>query len=54
MVNFTGPARTARTYKDYAGKMAATPPEELGYLGIALYGDKKPINKLTGGLSLLK
>ncbi len=27
---------------------------DLGYLGVALYGDKKPINKPTGGLPLLR
>ena len=54
VVGFTDAAQTSRTYGEYTEKMAASAPEELGYLGVALYGDKKPVNKLTGGLPLLK
>lgn len=54
VVGFTDVARTSRTYGEYTEKMAASPPEELEYLGVALHGDKKLVNKLTGSLPLLK
>lgn len=34
--------------------MERTPPEALTYLGLALCGPKKQVNKLTGSLPLLK
>lgn len=54
VVGFTDVARTSRTYEEYTEKMATSTPEELEYLGVALHGDKKLVNKLTGSLSLLK
>lgn len=54
VVGFTDVAQTSRTYEEYTKRMAVCAPEELEYLGVALYGDKKLVNKLTGGLPLLK
>lgn len=54
VVGFTDVARTSRTYEEYTEKMAASVPGDLEYLGVALYGDKKLVNKLTGSLPLLK
>ena len=54
VVGFTDVAQTSKTYEDYTKKMAASAPEDLEYLGVALYGDKKPVNKLTGSLPLLR
>lgn len=54
VVDFTDAAQTTTTYADYIQKIGATPAEELKYLGILLYGEKKPINKLTGSLPLLR
>ena len=54
VVDFTDAAQTAKTYEEYEDKIGALPSERLGYLGIALYGDKKAVNKLTGSLPLLK
>lgn len=54
VVGFTDVAQTSKTYEEYTKKMAASMPEDLGYLGVAFYGDKKSVNKLTGGLPLLK
>ena len=51
---FTDVAQTSRTYEEHTKKMAASPPEELEYLGVALHGDKKLVNKLTGSLPLLR
>lgn len=54
VVDVTDAAQTTKTYDDYTEKIAAVPSEGLEYLGVALYGDKKPVNKLTGSLPLLR
>lgn len=54
VVDFTDAAQTSKTYEEYTEKIAAVTSEELEYLGVALYGDKKPVNKLTGSLPLLR
>jgi hypothetical protein len=54
VVDLPEPAQTARTYDDYLTQIAATPAEELEYRGIALYGAKGLVNKLTGNLPLLR
>lgn len=54
VVDFTDVAQKSKTYDDYERKMATASSERLSYLGVALYGDKRPINKLTGSLPLLK
>lgn len=54
VVDVTDAAQMAKTYEDYTRKIAAIPSEGLKYLGVALYGSKKPVNKLTGSLPLLK
>lgn len=53
-VDVTDAAQTTKTYEDYTEKIAAVNSEELKYLGVALYGSKKPVNKLTGNLPLLR
>lgn len=54
IAGFTDVAQTSKTYDEYTRKISRVPSEELGYLGIALYGDKKLVNKLTGSLPLLR
>lgn len=54
VVDFTDAAQAAKTYDEYTDNISAIPSERLGYLGVALYGDKKAINKLTGSLPLLR
>lgn len=53
-VDFTEAARTSKTYEEYERKLAATKATELDYLGLALYGDRKAVEKLTGSLPLLR
>ena len=53
IVDFTETAQREVRYEDYAGKLAATPAGQLKYLGVALYGPKKAVNKLVGNLPLL-
>lgn len=54
VVDFTDAAQAAKTYDEYTDNISTVPSERLGYLGVALYGDKKAINKLTGSLPLLR
>ncbi len=54
VVDFTDAAQTPRDYREYLENISGVPTEDLRYLGVALYGDKKPVNKLTGGLPLLR
>lgn len=54
VVDFTDAAQTTTTYQDYTDKIGAMTADELKYLGVALYGEKKPINKLCGSLPLLR
>lgn len=53
-VDFSDAAQSCKTYSEYIGKMADTPESALAYFGIAIYGDKKKITRLTGNLPLLK
>ena len=54
VVDFTETAQMEVRYEDYANKHAVTPSEELKYLGVALYGPRKLVNKLLGTLPLLR
>lgn len=54
VVDFSNAAQMTKNYEDYTEKLAQFSTEELQYLGIALYGEKKSINKLTGNIPLLK
>jgi hypothetical protein len=54
VVDFSNAAQMTKNYNDYTEKIAQFGTKELQYLGIALYGDKKKITKLTGNLPLLK
>lgn len=53
-VDFTDVAQKCMTYEDYSNTLAATEGDNLTYYGIALAGNKKKINKLTGSLGLLR
>lgn len=54
LVDFSNAAQTTKNYKDYTEKIASFTSTDLAYLGIAIYGDKKSVNKLTGSLPLLR
>lgn len=54
LVDFTDAAQTTKTYEDYTEKVSSVPSDELKYLGVALYGDKKVVDRLTGSLPLLR
>lgn len=54
VADFSSLAQGCRTYEEYIEKMARTPEASLQYLGIAICGPKKKVNRLTGSIPLLR
>jgi hypothetical protein len=54
LIGFSDLAQRCKSYEDYTKKMAGSLADNLNYLGICLYGNKKEINHLTGSLPTLK
>ena len=54
VVDFSDLAQGCKTYDEFIVKMGGAPEEALEYLGVALCGPKKKVNKLTGSLPLLR
>lgn len=54
LTDVSEPAQTARTFEEYEQQLTAVSSEELVYLGVGLYGDKKMVNKLVGKLALYR
>lgn len=54
VADFTDLAQECRTYREFIEKMAGCPEEDLSYIGIAICGEKKKINRFTGNMPLLK
>mgnify|MGYP002534709116 FL=1 len=54
VVDFSDLARGCKTYDEFTHKMANTSEVKLNYIGIAICGNKKQINKLTGNMPLLR
>jgi hypothetical protein len=54
VVDFSNAAQTTKNYEEYTGKISTFSANDLEYLGLALYGDKKKVNKLTGSMGLLR
>lgn len=54
VVDFSDVAQSCNVYSEYVSKAASVPEQEHVYLGIAIYGSKKKVNKLTGFMPLLK
>ena len=54
VVDFTEQAQCCNVYEEFIEKMAATSETDLKYIGLAICGSKKKINKLTGSLPLLR
>lgn len=53
-VDFSDLSQGCRIYEEYLAKMRAAPESSLRYLGVALCGAKRKINRLTGSLPLLR
>lgn len=54
VVDVTDAAQTTKNYDDYTEKLGKTPDDDLKYLGIAICGPKKVVNRLTGHLALFR
>jgi len=54
VVDFSATAQHCKDYEDYVTRSVSVPPEHHCYYGLALYGPKKTVNKLTGSLPLLR
>ena len=54
VVDFSDLAQGCKTYDEYVEKMTLVSETELRYLGIAICGAKKKVNKLTGSMGLLR
>lgn len=54
VVDFSDVAQKINVYEEYVQKAAETPEREHAYYGIALFGNKKKVNRLTGMLPLLR
>lgn len=54
VVDFSDVAQSCKSYEQYINQMAETALADLSYLGIAIYGAKKQVNKLTGSMPLLR
>ncbi len=54
VVDFSDLAQSCKTYDEFIEKMKRTSESELQYFGIAICGQKKKVNKLTGNLPLLQ
>lgn len=54
VVDFTDLAQGCRDYGEFQEKMKRAEASSLTYLGLALCGAKKQVNKLTGSLPLLR
>ena len=54
VVDFSDLAQVCKTYGEFVEKMGETEEGELNYFGIAICGEKKKVNRLTGSLGLLR
>jgi hypothetical protein len=54
IVDFSNAAQTTITYESYTEKILKSTADDLEYLGVAIYGNRKKVNKLTGSMPLLR
>lgn len=54
VVDFSSLAQDCKTYEEFIEKMGQVPESNLQYFGIAVCGQKKKVNKLTGSMPLLR
>ena len=53
-VDFSELAQGCKAYEEFTEKLQNTEESDLRYLGLALCGAKKKVNRLTGNLPLLR
>lgn len=54
VVDFSDLAQGCKTYDEFISKIGSVSESALQYLGLAICGPKKKVNKLTGSLPLLR
>lgn len=54
VVDFSELAQGCKVYEEFIDKMRLTEEHDLQYLGVAICGAKKKVNKLTGSMPLLR
>lgn len=54
VVDFSDVAKQCNNYEEYMDKVSDTEGEDITYYGLAICGDKKKVNKLTGSMPLLR
>jgi hypothetical protein len=54
VVDFTDCAQRTRTYDDYAALLQAATEGDITYLGVAIHGPRKLVQRLTGSLPLMR
>lgn len=54
VADFSDIPQKCATYDVYTEKAARTPTSEHKYYGVAIYGHKKKVNRLTGAMPLLR
>lgn len=54
VADFSDFAQSCKTYEEFISGLQAVPERDLRYLGLAICGDKKQVNKLTGSMPLLR
>lgn len=54
VVDFSDLAQGCKVYDDFIEKMAKAAETDLTYFGVAICGEKKKVNKLTGSMPLLR
>lgn len=54
VADFSDVAQCCNVYSEYVTKASSIQEQEHTYLGIAIYGEKKKVNKLTGSMPLLR
>ena len=53
-VDFSDVAQSCHLYSEYAEKAASICEDDYNYLGVAIHGSRKKVNKLTGSMPLLR
>ncbi|MGX2993507.1 DUF2000 domain-containing protein [Streptomyces sp. JNUCC 64] len=54
VVDFTSVAQSSRSYDEYTRRTADIPTGELPYIGLAVCGERKAVDRITGSLPLYR
>ena len=54
VIDFPTFGQQTTDYEAFRAAVADTPAAQLEYLGLAVYGERRPVGRLTGNLSLLR